>query len=142
MSALGLMTRRTFIGVALASLRWARVAGASPSHHRVLPPDEDAFLEDLARRAVQYFWEQGDPRTGLVRDRARVDGSTHVPDRRDVASIAATGFGLAALAIAHERRWRNAPEIKYRVRRTLAFLAHDMPHEHGWFFHFVRAQTG
>jgi hypothetical protein len=27
------------------------------------------FLDDMSRRAFLYFWEQSDPRTGLVRDR-------------------------------------------------------------------------
>jgi len=38
-----------------------------------------------------------------VRDRARADGSLHDEGHRDVASIAATGFGLSGLCIAAER---------------------------------------
>ncbi|MDQ3474593.1 MAG: hypothetical protein M3447_12740, partial [Acidobacteriota bacterium] len=36
---------------------------------------DEAFLEDLERRSFDYFWEQADPQTGLVPDRARMDGS-------------------------------------------------------------------
>jgi len=134
--------RRTFIGATLSTLA-AAYAGRAWSEPATPPAvSDDAFLEDLERRSFRYFWEQGDPRTGLVRDRARADGSPHVQSQRDVASIAATGFGLAALAIARERTWRPEAEITARVRSTLAFLAHEMPHEHGWYFHFVRAQTG
>src|ERR1700730_309701 len=38
---------------------------------------DEAFLEDLSRRSFRYFWEQSDPQTGLVLDRARTDGSVH-----------------------------------------------------------------
>ncbi len=43
--------------------------------------------------------------TGQVRDRARADGSRPRREYRDVASIAATGFGLTGLCIAAERGW-------------------------------------
>src|SRR5512140_3604463 len=127
--------RRTFLAYALIApgiLRSAGAnAGAGPLIAAPLAPDDDALLEDLSRRAFTYFWEQGDPSTGLVRDRARADGSAHVPAQRDVASIAATGFGVAALAIGRDRAWRPAGEIAARVRSTLAFLARELPHEHG-----------
>jgi hypothetical protein len=34
-----------------------------------LTKEADAFLEDLSKRSFMYFWEQADPKTGLVRDR-------------------------------------------------------------------------
>src|SRR5262245_15678708 len=56
--------------------------------------DDDRFLEDLSRRSFSFFWEQTDAATGIVRDRARTDG-TPPPDARhaDIGSIASTGFG-------------------------------------------------
>lgn len=103
---------------------------------------DDEFLDNLSRRSFRFFWEQADPNTGLVRDRARTDGTPHDERHRDVASIAATGFGLTALCIAAERGWVAREEALARARRTLAFLARDLPHEHGWFYHFVNARTG
>ena len=32
---------------------------------------DDALLEDLSKRSFMFFWEQADPDTGIVRDRAR-----------------------------------------------------------------------
>ena len=66
---------------------------------------DDLFIEDLERRSFQYFWEQGDPNTGLVPDRARMDRAPLAESHRNVASIAATGFSLTALCIAAERDW-------------------------------------
>lgn len=65
---------------------------------------DDDFLEDLSRRTFRFFWEQGDPNTGLVLDRVRADG-TPIPGRNlEAASTAVTGFYLTALCIAAERR--------------------------------------
>ena len=80
--------------------------------------------------------------TGLIRDRARVDGSPHDEAHRDVASIAATGFGLTALCIAAERGWLPRDDARARARAAVGFLANRMPHERGWFYHFVNARTG
>ena len=96
------ITRRTLLTSAAA----ATLARATPA---VSSPD-DKFLEDLSRRSFQYFWEYSDPDTGLTRDRAHADGSPYAPDRRDIASIAATGFGLAGLCIAAERKWVKPEE--------------------------------
>jgi hypothetical protein len=103
---------------------------------------DDAILEDLERRSFRYFWEQADPQTGLVPDRARMDGSPLPESHRNVASIAATGFGLTALCVAAERRWIDAEPARERVRNTLRFFANQALHEHGWFYHWLDAKTG
>lgn len=124
--------------ITLAQLNFV-VAGQRPSR---LAAADDAFLEDLSRRSFRFFWENADPNTGLVLDRARTDGSPHDEQHRNVASIASTGFGLTALCIAAERRWVEPREAETRVRRTLRFLAEKMPHHKGWFYHFVDWRTG
>src|ERR671915_1779388 len=63
-----------------------------------------AFIDDLQERSFRYFWEQADPQTGLVPDRARMDGSPLPASHQNVASIAATGFGLTGICIAVERK--------------------------------------
>ena len=125
-----------------AGLRVQGRAEAIVARESNLSPADDAFLEDLSRRSFRFFWEQADPRTGLVRDRARADGSTHTLDRRDVASIAATGFGLTALCIADERGWVAPALSRERVRTTLRFLLRRAPHKRGWLPHFMDAHTG
>ena len=34
-----------------------------------LTPEDDLFLEELERAAVNFFWEETNPETGLVKDR-------------------------------------------------------------------------
>src|SRR5213593_3474385 len=52
-------------------------SGGNPAPVERLSAQDEAFLEDLSRRSFRYFWEQANPHTGLVRDRARTDGSPH-----------------------------------------------------------------
>ncbi len=113
-----------------------------PPPFPALTADEQAFLDDLERREVRYFDEQSDPSTGLVRDRARADGSPHDEAHRHVASIAATGFGLTALCIAADRGWIKPPVAAKRARRALEFIDRKFPDQHGWRFHFVDVHGG
>ncbi len=65
-------------------------------------------------------------RPDLVRDRALASGE---PDKRISASIAATGFGLAALSIGHARGYMPRHQIGARVVTTLNFLVNHAQQE-------------
>ena len=131
------MDRRIVIGLVGLLLFVPAQCGLAPTS-RQLSPEDEAFLEDLSRRAFLYFWEQADPKTGLVRDRAGVNGQ----QRSDLASIAATGFGLTALCIAAQRGWITSDEARERARTTLRFFAERAVHKQGWFYHWMNARTG
>jgi hypothetical protein len=114
------------------------------NHDQVAPvsAEDRAFLEDLEHRSFDYFWEQADPGTGLVLDRARVDGTRAKGASHDIASIAATGFGLTAICIAAAHGWVGKKEASDRVRATLQFFAEKADQEHGWFYHWMDVATG
>ncbi|MEQ1919380.1 MAG: glucoamylase family protein, partial [Elusimicrobiota bacterium] len=99
---------------------------------------DQAFLDDLQRKAFLYFQEQTDPVTGLTKDRAGNFGGGD----RGIASMAATGFGLTALTIGEGRGWISRKEAYQRALTTLRHLRSRQVHEHGWFHHFVDAATG
>jgi len=103
---------------------------------------DEQFLEDLEQRSFRYFWDQADPATGLVPDRARTDGSALDQNHQNVGSIAATGFGLTALYIASERHWITANQARERARSTLRFFARRAFEKHGWFYHWLDTKTG
>jgi len=107
-----------------------------------LTQQDETFLDDLEHQSFQYFWNEGDPTTGLVPDRARVDGSQLDDNHRNVASTAATGFGLTAICIAAERGWITRAQARERVRNTLDYFANRAVHQHGWFYHWIDAKTG
>ena len=96
------------------------------------------MLDEVQRRACRYFFEMADPTTGLVRDRA----TASEPYAPSAASIAATGFGLSALAIAASRGYIEKPALQSRVRTTLQFLCEHAAQEHGFFYHFMDSDTG
>ena len=101
-------------------------------------PKEDAFLEEIESTTFQFFWDSVTPGVGLVKDRSLA----HQQDARNVASIAATGFGLTALCIAAERGWQPRAAILERVQATLRFALEKLPHEHGFYYHFLRMDNG
>jgi hypothetical protein len=118
------------------------VQAPAPAQRAALSSADDALLEDLSKRSFMFFWEHADPQTGIVRDRARTSGSPVDTEARDIGSIAAVGFGLSGLCIAADRGWVTRPAAIERARATLRFFATRMPHERGWFFHFVNIRSG
>lgn len=101
---------------------------------------DDLVLDALQRQTFRYFVEEADPETGLVQDTTREDS---------VASIAATGLGLACYAVAAERGYLTRADALERTRRTLRFLWHAEQSDHpdatgyrGFFYHFLEPATG
>jgi hypothetical protein len=122
------------LGVGLVSC-----GGSTPSKSPTPPAgSDDEFLDQMQRAIFLYFWEQGSPTTGSVKDRALATGN----DTRTVSSIAATGFGLTALCIGHKRGYGDASQIQARVATTLSFLLNQLPTVNGFFYHFVDMNTG
>src|SRR5690348_13840873 len=118
------MTRRTLLTLPAAAVfpkLALRAAGTKLSKY------DDQFLEDLSRRSFQYVWEYSDPETGMLRGRAKADGTPYDANRRDIGSIAVTGFGLAGMCIAAERGWVKPDQARQRVRNCLAFFADHAP---------------
>ncbi len=103
-------------------------------------PEDEALLDDLQRRIVDYFWTEVFPETGIAID--------HTENR--VGKVAATGLGLAAICIGVERGWIPREEAYARVLKTLnAFWPDpDNPDDicvdghFGLFWHFVDGHTG
>jgi hypothetical protein len=110
----------------------------------ILTREDKVFLEDLSQRAFLYFLEHADPHTGLVLDRARTSGEAHPAGHpsHNITSSAATGFGLTALCIGAEHGWISRDDARRRVLTTLHFFAERAQQEHGWFLHWMDAETG
>ena len=140
-----MMTRRTMLaklalgaaGVASAAIT-LRVPDVWVPPAPNLSPQDATFLDEVSRASFQFFREATHPRTGMVKDVARLADS---PDN-SVSSIAATGFGLTSLCIADARGWLRSGEAQTRVKKTLRFVWDDLPHENGFYYHFVDWQTG
>jgi hypothetical protein len=134
-------TRREFLGTCLAGAVAIPLAarGLQSTLSPSLGKAQDwVLLDELERASFDFFWNEADPRTGLVPDRAKAAGGS----TSRVSSIAATGFGLTALCIGHYRGYHDRREIEKRVAATLHFLSHEAPHVKGFFYHFVDMKNG
>jgi hypothetical protein len=103
-----------------------------------LTPEDDQFLNEVENACFLYFWEQGNPKTGMVQDRANVHGG----NPGIVASIAATGFGLTALCIGVHRGFIKSSEAEERVFAAFNFLWKKLPNHRGFFYHWGNINTG
>src|SRR5690349_2407791 len=100
-------TRRQFLRGALtgaAALPFVAktLASGLPLTHSERELSDSALLDELERAAFEFFWNEANPQSGLVLDRANANGGS----ARRKASIAATGFGLTALCIGAEHGYR------------------------------------
>lgn len=139
-------SRRRFLGKAGALAgAWAlsgcgggNSAAPAPNPSDGYPGTDDQLLEEITKAGFLFFWEQADPNTGMVKDRAFAAGN----DPRTVSSIAATGFGLTALCVGAQRGYQPSADISARVRATLDFTLNQLPQQNGFFYHFVDMSTG
>lgn len=94
-------------------------------------------MDDIESAAFQFFWNQANPQTGLIKDRANATGS----DNYTVSSIASVGFGLTALCIGDSRAYMPSATIRDRVLTTLNTLLNTADGYQGFFYHFLDMST-
>ena len=98
--------------------------------------DEEVLAE--AQGCFRFLWEQAQTDKesgayGLVRDR--------YPGAKNVSSIAATGFALAAIPYGAEKGWITEEEGRERAEGTMDTLL-SLEHKEGFFYHFINMING
>lgn len=106
---------------------------SSPIHAYELKPVEKKFLTKVERDTLKYFLTYSDANTGLAKDTSRPGAP---------ASVAATGFGIAALAIGASHGWLEPDLVKNKILKTLRHLYLTAEQNHGFFYHFLDLHTG
>jgi hypothetical protein len=103
-------------------------------------PIGEGELERLQRQSFSYFLHETNPGNGLVIDKTAPDWP---------ASIAATGFALAAYPIAIERGFIARTAAVERTLTTLRFFRNsrqgpepDATGYHGFYYHFLDMRSG
>lgn len=104
-------------------------------------PAESAFIDTVARRTFDFFWQTTNPRNGLTPDRWPT---------KSFSSVAAVGFALTAYAIGVEQGWVSRDAARERVLTTLRFFwtapqgpqGSNVTGYHGFFYHFLDMETG
>lgn len=144
----GSLSRRNFLRLAgaipaLAALPWLQSCGGSGSPTVTPPPPtgytgtDAQLMDEVENAAFQFFWNQANPQTGLIKDRANATGS----DSYTVSSIASVGFGLTALCIADSHGYMSSATIRERVLTTLNTLLNTADSYEGFFYHFLDMST-
>src|SRR5205823_7170756 len=110
-----------------------------PGTARFLSAADRAFLLRLQHAALRYFLDN-QTADGLVLDRQRNAGPRRV---HGLCSLAATGMGLIALALASAppHRLLARREAVQRIRTCLLTALRRLPHDQGVVPHFVDAGT-
>ena len=98
-------------------------------------------LLTLQRNTFKYFWQETNPRNGLIADNTAAD---NVP-----ASIAGVGFALASYPVAVERSYVSRRQAIDRTLTTLRFFSSapqgpmpDATGHRGFFYHFLGVASG
>ncbi|WP_299580042.1 glucoamylase family protein [uncultured Sunxiuqinia sp.] len=85
---------------------------------------DDQLLDMTQEYAFRYFWEGAHQASGMALERSNGNGRT-------VAS-GATGMGLMAMIVAHEREYRPKEQVKDRILMILDFLENCERHHGAW----------
>lgn len=100
----------------------------------LLSLDDVGLLDAVAHETFDYFWYEANPDNGLIKDRSTPDSPS---------SIAAVGFGLAAIPIGIDRGWITYNQGYERALVTLrTFAEGGVQGQNGFFYHFVDMETG
>ncbi len=92
-----------------------------------------SLLSKIQKDTFQYFIRLSDKNTGLTRDSSQPGAP---------ASIAATGFSLAAFAIAQSHGWVEPEYAQKYLEKTLKTLLNKAAHKNGFFYHFLDSKSG
>jgi hypothetical protein len=117
-----------------------RMAGGFAPHSPPLDASDRTLLFGLQCRALRYFLDN-QTISGLVLDRQ----ANHGPRRaHGLCSLAATGMGFVALALASDSRYGllSRRTAARRIATGLATALDQLPHDRGIVPHFVHSANG
>jgi hypothetical protein len=111
---------------------------ASCAHHPPIKKNlsDDQLLDLVQQQTFRYFWDFGDPVSGLARER-----SNTADYGNEVSTIGGTGFGVMSFIVAAERKWKTREEVAARLLKMLRFLE-KADRYHGMFPHWMYGATG
>ncbi len=93
---------------------------------------DEELLDMMQEYSFRYFWEGAHQASGTALERSNGNGKT--------TASGATGFGLMAMIVAHEREYRPREEVKERILKILDFLETCERH-HGAWSHWYDSNT-
>lgn len=97
---------------------------------------DDQLLDLVQQQTLKYFWDFGDPVSGLARER-----SNTTDYGEEVSTIGGTGFGVMSFIVAAERKWKSREQVAERLLKMLKFLE-KADRFHGMYPHWMYGATG
>ena len=102
-----------------------------------------AIIEDLVRRAFDWFQKHQHPATGLVLDRGLNQAAAPLRfDLPAMASLSACGFYLSLLPAWVSRDWLSRESAERAATTLLGTAIGQVEHHHGVLYHFVDWRNG
>lgn len=102
--------------------------------------NDDAMLDYIEKVHFNYMWDGAEPVSGLARERIHLDGSYPENDQ-DVVTIGGSGFGVAGLLAAIERKYITREAGVERLNKIVDYLARA-DRFHGVWPHWLNGPTG
>lgn len=100
------------------------------------PMTDTEFLDMTQRATFRYFWDWGDPNSGIARERWQ-------PNENDITNtIGGGGFGVMAILVGIERGFITRDQGVARIKKIIDFLATKIDKFHGAFPHWFNGTTG
>lgn len=102
--------------------------------------NEDSLLNLVQYQTFQYFWEGGEPVSGMARERIHMD-NIYPDNDRTVVTSGGSGFGIMAILVGVERGFITSEEALTRYEKILTFLD-SADRFHGAYPHWWEGTTG
>jgi hypothetical protein len=93
---------------------------------------DSALLTLVEQQTFSYFWDLGDPTSGLARERA--SGTT--------VTTGGSGFGVMAMLVGVQRNFITRADALNRITTIVNFLTTKASTYHGAFSHWLNGTTG
>lgn len=82
---------------------------------------DDALMDTVQRRTFQYFWEGGEPYSGMARERYHID-NVYPAGGPEVVTSGGSGFGIMAILSGIDRGYVTRQEGFQRMEKIVTFL--------------------
>ena len=95
---------------------------------------DSALLDLVEKQTFKYFWDFGNPVSGMARERSNGDNET--------VTTGGTGFGIMAMIAAVHRGFITRQDAVNRISTITDFLLTKCERWHGAFAHWINGSTG
>lgn len=100
----------------------------------------EALMDTVQRRTFQYFWEGGEPYSGMARERYHID-NVYPAGGPEVVTSGGSGFGIMAIVAGIDRGYVSRSEGLARMDKIVSFLE-KADRFHGAYPHWWNGETG